>query len=381
MESAVTNNRTIFTIDDDAKVLKFLNIHLSSAGYKVKQSTGGNGVFSELDNNSYDLVICDMIMPDVAGVKILEYLRQKSDTIPIIMLTGVMDLPMAVEVMKKGAFDYLIKPILKENLLRTSNMAITQKEVIERNKELEELNRQHQNFLEQKVEERTAQLSSANEKLKKANDELRSLNMQFALVLGETVEAKDQMTFGHCSRMLYLCLKLGKFIGLAEPELESLEYATLLHDVGKVTVKEAVLNKPSSLTPEEYEHIKSHAFAGEKILGRIKPLRELAKMIGAHHEKYDGTGYPNGIKGDGIPVITRIISLMDTFDAMKSDRPYRKGLSLEVALEELKKVAGTQLVPEFVRVFIENKLYVIDEETDTVRSFMHIGDGERKRTG
>ncbi len=113
MDSAVTNNWTILTIDDDAKVLKFLNIHLSSAGYKVRQSAGGNGVFSELDDNSYDLVICDMIMPEVDGVKILEYLRRKSDTIPIIMPTGVMDLSMAVEVMKKGAFDYLIKPILK----------------------------------------------------------------------------------------------------------------------------------------------------------------------------------------------------------------------------------------------------------------------------
>jgi HD-GYP domain-containing protein (c-di-GMP phosphodiesterase class II) len=205
--------------------------------------------------------------------------------------------------------------------------------------------------------------------------------MQFALVLGETVEAKDQMTFGHCSRMLYHCTKLGEAIGLPEAELESLEYATLLHDVGKVAVKEAVLNKPSSLTPEEYEHIKNHAAAGERILGRIEPLRVLAKIIGAHHERYDGTGYPNGLKGDEIPVVTRIISLMDTFDAMKSDRPYRKGLPLEVALEELKKIAGTQLDPELVRVFIENKLYVIDEETDTLRSFMYIGDrGEGKRT-
>ena len=155
MDSTVSNKRTILTIDDDAKILKFLEIHLSSASYKVRQSVGGNGVFSELDKNSYDLVICDMKMPEVDGVRILEYCLKRYGTAPVIMLTGVMDVSTTVEVMKEGAFDYLIKPILKENLLRTAHKAIARKDLMERNMELEELNRQYQSLLEKKVEEGT----------------------------------------------------------------------------------------------------------------------------------------------------------------------------------------------------------------------------------
>lgn len=376
-------SRTILTIDDDVKILKVLNIHLSSAGYTVIQSTGGNDVFSHLDGNSHDLVICDIRMPEVDGLNVLDYVRKKSETLPIIMLTGVLDVTMAVEIMKKGAFDYLIKPILKENLLRAVEKAIAHRDLVERNRKLEEENKQYRYFLEEKVKERTAQLGSANQELKDAYAELKSLNMQFALVLAETIEAKDQMTFGHCSRMVYLCSKIGKFLELPEAELELLEYAALMHDIGKVTISDSILNKPSSLTPAEYSNMKLHAPMGEKIVGRIKPLRPLAKLIGSHHEKYDGTGYPNGLRGEDIPLISRIISLVDTFDAMHADRPYRKGLPLGTVLEDLGRLAGTQLDPNLVKLFVENKLYVLDETAETVRSFMHLKNNgtNRERQG
>lgn len=366
------SNRTVLIIDDDITILKFLAIHLSSVGHRVIQSTGGHDVFSFLEGNSYDLVICDIKMPEVDGVKVLEYLQEKSPTIPVIMLTGVMDVAMAVEIMKAGAFDYLIKPILKENLLRTAHKALAQKDIVERNKKLEEENIQYRFFLEDKVKERTVQLGLANTEIKDAYAELKSLNMQFALVLAETIEAKDQMTFGHCSRMVYLCSRIGKFLGLSEVELESLEYASLMHDIGKVTISDVILNKPSSLTPAEYDNMKQHALMGEKILSRIKPLHALAKLIGAHHEKYDGAGYPNGLKGEEIPLISRIISIVDTFDAMHADRAYRKGLPLNVVLDELGKLAGTQLDPHLVKIFIDNKLYVLDGTSETIRSFMHL---------
>jgi putative two-component system response regulator len=365
-------SRTVLTIDDDEKILKFLDIHLASAGYTVIQSTGGNKVFAELDLGAYDIVICDMTMPEVGGMQVVEHLRKISETVQIVMLTGVLDVNMAVEIMRKGAFDYLIKPIRKENLLRVIRMAIDKKELIERNMVLESQNRDYRNFLEKMVDKRTEQLKLAGDKLKDANIELKSLNIQFAQVLAETIEAKDQCTFGHCTRMLHLCSKVGRFINLPEKDMESLEYASLLHDVGKVTVKESILNKPSGLTDGEYAAMKSHALAGEKILRRIKPLQELAKTIGSHHEWYDGTGYPNRLKGDEIPLITRIISVVDTFDAMHADRPYRAGLPLETALEELKKASGTQLDPNIVDAFVDNKLYILDEKVETMRSFMHI---------
>jgi putative two-component system response regulator len=369
---SVMTNRTILAIDDDAAIHKILDIHLSSAGYEVIHTTGGKDVFYFLEENSYDLVFCDIKMPEVDGLKVLEYVRKKSEHIPIIMLTGLVDVTLAVEIMKMGAFDYLIKPILKENLLKTVRNALTQSDLAEKNRKLEVENEKYRLSLEEKVKERTEQLAKANAEITSAYAELKSLNMQFALVLAETIEAKDQLTFGHCSRMVHLCSQVGKFLGLSETELEMLEYASLMHDIGKVTISDAILNKPGSLTSVEYENMKGHAVMGEKILGRIKPLQALAKLIGAHHEKYDGTGYPNGLKGEEIPLVARIISLVDTFDAMYADRAYRKGLPINVVLEELEKMSGTQLDPKLVEILIENKLYVLDETSVGFRSFMHI---------
>ncbi len=364
--------RSVLLIDDDETILKFLSIHLASAGYKVAASRGGKDVFSVFQQDVFELVICDIRMPETDGIKVLEFMQDKFTAVPVIMLTGVQDATIAVEIMKKGAFDYLIKPVLKEDLLRTVHKAMTHKDMMERNRKLEEENRQYRNVLEERVEERTQQLNKKNMELKNAYAELKSLNIQFALVLAETIEAKDQLTFGHCSRMRFLCLKVGEFLDLPQAELDTLEFASLMHDLGKVTVNEAVLNKKGKLTDEEYEHMKRHASMGERILGRITPLKPLAKIIGAHHEKFDGTGYPNGLKGEEIPLITRIISLVDTFDAMHADRPYRKGLQTEIVLEELRKEAGKQFDPWLVNIFIENELYKIDAEVDIGQSFMHL---------
>lgn len=354
--------RKIFIVDDEEPIRKVLNTHLSKEGYKVIQSSGGNGIFGMLENNTFDIVISDIRMPEVDGVKVLEHVRQKFDTVPVIMLTGLTDISIAIDVMKKGAFDYLMKPVKKEDLLAIISKAIVHRDLLVRNKELEVENREYQLFLEQKVRDRTKELNSKAVELQKAYGMVKSMNIQFVNVLAETIEAKDHYTRGHCNRMRHLCVELGRSAGMSPEELEVLEYASLLHDLGKIGVSEGVLNKEGALTEEECRHIKEHTEIGEKILQGIPMMEQVARIIVAHHENFDGSGYPRKIAGDDIPFQARIIAVADLYDAMTSDRPYRKGLPLSVVLEEMKRVAGTQLDPEIVRFFIENKIYLLSKD-------------------
>lgn len=345
-------NRSIFIIDDEEPIRKVLNTHLAREGYKVIQSVGGKGIFELLRNNSFDLVICDMKMPEVDGVEILEFVKQNFDTIPIIMLTGLTDLSLAIEVMKRGAFDYITKPAKKDDLMTVVRKAFVQRDLLARNKELEVENKEYRASLEQKVRDRT-------EELQKAYGLLKSMNIQFVNVLAETIEAKDTHTRGHCNRMRSLCVAMGRIVGLSLEEIEVIEYSSLLHDLGKVGVSEAILNKGGPLTEDECGSMKRHPDIGEKILQSIALMEPVAKIIVAHHENFDGSGYPKGLKGDEIPLLARIISVADIYDAMGSDRPYRKGLPLDMILKEMKGVAGTQLDPELVNIFIKNKVYLV----------------------
>jgi response regulator RpfG family c-di-GMP phosphodiesterase len=356
--------RSIFVVDDEEAIRKVLNTHLTKEGYNVIQCSGGREVFNLLENNSFELVISDIRMPEVDGVKILEFIKERFDTVPVIMLTGLTDITIAVDVMKKGAFDYIIKPVKKEDLLYTIQRAFIHRDLLERNRELERENREYRMFLEKRVEERTEELNIKAEELQAAYGMLKAMNINFANALAETIEAKDRHTSGHCGRMRNLCVRLGKLLGLKPEEIEILEYASLLHDLGKVSVNELILNKGGPLNEEEFMSVKRHSEVGEKILKDIPLMKQVAIVIGAHHENFDGSGYPRGLKGSEIPIIARIIAVADTFDAMSSDRPYRKGLSLEFVIGELKRVSGTQLDPQIVEVFVENKESLLNNSSD-----------------
>lgn len=354
--------RKIFVIDDEEPIRKVMNTHLSKEGYSVVQSRGGSGVFSDLESGAFDLVICDIRMPEVDGVRVLDFLKKHYETVPVIMLTGLTDVSTVIEVMKKGAFDYLMKPVKKEDLMSIIRKALVHRDLLVRNTELELENREYQLFLEQKVRERTKELNSKAMELQKAYGHLKTMNIQFINVLAETIEAKDRHTRGHCNRMRCLCVELGRLAGLSPEELEILEYASLLHDLGKIGINETVLNKQGPLTVEECEHIKEHPEIGEKILQGIPLMEPVARIIVSHHENFDGSGYPKNLKGEEIPLPSRIISVADIYDAMSSDRPYRKGLRIEIVLEEMMRVAGTQLDPGIVRMFIENRLFEFNGE-------------------
>ncbi len=349
--------RTIFIVDDEGFIRKVLRTHLSKEGYNVVESPGGRRVYDDIDMTAFDLVISDITMPEVDGTKVLSYVRNNYDTVPVIMLTGLTDISIAIDIMKQGAFDYIIKPVKKIELMDVIRRALLHKDLIDRNKELERQNKEYQLYLEDKVRKRTEELSTKAVELKKAYALQKNTNKQLVKVMAETIEAKDRYTRGHCERMKNLCLKVGSHMNLPDEELEVLEYGTLLHDLGKIGTRESVLNKKGKLTEEEVLHMQEHALIGEKILDGVEQMREVGRVIGAHHECYDGSGYPRGLVGDSIPLPSRIIAVVDLFDAMYTTRPYRDGLDIDVIIKELIKVAGKQLDPHIVNVFLDEKLY------------------------
>jgi HD-GYP domain-containing protein (c-di-GMP phosphodiesterase class II) len=260
-------------------------------------------------------------------------------------------------VVRKGAFDCLTKPLKKENLLETIRKAFDFRDLLLRNSRLEAELQSLKTVFELKVAERTRELSDRVAQLGAAFSEARSANIQFVNVLAETIESSDRFTAGHCNRMRFLCVELGRLAGLGPEELEVLEYASLLHDLGNMNISETILNKNGPLTAPECGEIRRHPTIGERMLRVIPLMGRVAEVIASHHESYDGSGYPKGLKGADIPVMSRIIAVADAFDAMSSDRPYRKGLALEVVLGELTRAAGTQFDPELVKIFIEKKVY------------------------
>ncbi len=349
------HRRSIFIVDDEEPVRKALKSHLTEEGYRVIQSPGGSGLIEKLKGSSYELLICDMETVD--GVDLLEFSREHADSAPVIMLTGDSDTSGTAEVVKRGAFDCITKPLKKEDLLETIRKAFDWRDLLLRNRRLEVKLQSLKMALEFKVDERTRELSDRVEKLAADLRLAKSANIQFVNVLAETIESNDRFTAGHCNRMRFLSVELGRLAGLTPEELDVIEYAALLHDLGNMNIPETILNKNGPLTEGECSEIRRHPTIGERMLRVIPLMEQVAGVIASHHESYDGTGYPKGLKGTDIPIMSRVIAVADAFDAMSSDRPYRKGLQLEVVLGELTRAAGTQFDPELVKIFIENKVY------------------------
>jgi response regulator RpfG family c-di-GMP phosphodiesterase len=353
----------VLVIDDEEAVRKVLKTHLVKEGYQVEVSAGGSEVFGVLKQSRAEVLICDIKMPGVTGLEILDYVRLHMKTLPVITLTGLTDLSMAVDIMKRGAFDYIMKPVTKETLVGVVCKAFSLRELLLENRRLERQNRRYQILLEQKISDNAEDLGNRSVELMKAYGMLKSMNFRFVNVLAETIEAKDRHTRGHCNRMRRLCVQLGRIIGLEKKQLELIEYASMLHDIGKIGVNERVLNKRGPLNEEEKAHVRIHPELGKKILKGIPLMESVAEIVVSHHENYDGSGYPRGLKGDEIPLGARIISAADLYDAMSNDRPYRKGIGRERIVDEMKRVSGTQLDPQIVSIFIDNMDDVVQKET------------------
>lgn len=340
-------NKHIVTTDDDQAIRKVLQILLRKEGYQVTVCSNGDELLATLKTGSstVDLVLLDIKMPGLSGMQLLEILRRNYPRIPVVMLTAFNDLDTGMKAIRLGASDYLAKPVMREVLVECVSRvldanALKQDEVAEKDNTIA-----HQKELE--------------DQLQSALGALKSTTLATLEAFTETIEQKDPYTKGHCSRVRSISLAIASALNFSEENLHILEGGALLHDIGKIGIPEEILNKPSKLTKSEYQLIKEHPVAGERIVKYIDLFQAYRPIIRSHHERMDGKGYPDGLKGDQIPLDVRIVSLADAFDAMTTSRAYRSALPTELAVEELKLFSGTQFDPDLVNLFIEKEIYLL----------------------
>jgi putative two-component system response regulator len=292
-----------------------------------------------------DLVLLDIKMPGLSGFELLRIIRQRYPRIPVIMLTAFNDLDTGMKAIRLGASDYLAKPVGRENLLGCVER------VIENSIQMQEELAEKSHFL--------AYQRDLEDQLEDLLRTLKNTTLATLEAFSETIEQKDAYTKGHCSRVRNIVVAMGKALHLSPENILTLEGGSLLHDIGKIGIPEEILNKPTKLTKEEYDLIKMHPISGERIVKHIEMFQPYRPIIRSHHERFDGTGYPDGLKGEQIPLDVRIVSLADAFDAMTSSRAYRSALPTEIAIEELKLCSGTQFDPDLVNLFIEQEIYLL----------------------
>jgi len=328
----------VLVVDDEAPIREIITRKLSADGYEMNDASEAETALKELARENYDCVLSDIHMPGMDGVELLRRIRVTDQDIAVILVTGAPDMDAALEAMRLGAYDHLSKPLNLSELSLTVDRAIEKKRLVEQN-------RAYQRDLESMVQERTQQLAEAN-------DELKRLFMSSIKALAQALEAKDEYTQGHSARVAEIGVSIAQYLSLPDREIQNLWVAGLLHDIGKIGIRENVLNKPGKLDEAEWESVQQHPVVAARILGPIEELSDVIEIVMHHHEHFDGSGYPEGIRGSDIPLGARILTVADAYDALTSKRPYRDALPSEEAISILEDAAGTQFDPVIVRAFV-----------------------------
>jgi putative nucleotidyltransferase with HDIG domain len=328
----------ILVVDDEEAIREVVSSLLEAKSYKCNSVSNGRLAQQFLEKNQVDLVLSDMVMPEMDGLSLVEWLRKYDSDIPVIMVTAMHDLSTALEAIRRGAYDYILKPFEKDQLYWGVRRALQHRRLV-----LE--NRNYQRNLEKLVEERTAQLQGALEQLEQSYDDTLE-------ALGGALDLKDAETEGHCRRVTAFTIAIAKAMKVDPQILPQIARAAFLHDIGKMAIPDQILRKPGPLNDEEREVMRTHCEIGYNMVTRIPFLREAAEIVLSHQEYFDGTGYPRGLRNEDIPLGARIFAVADALDAMVSDRPYRKALPLSHAREEIQRCSGTQFDPKVVEVFL-----------------------------
>ena len=339
--------KTILVVDDEEFIRTLVRERLELSGYSIGEASNGKDALAKLSAERYSVLLTDIRMPEMDGIALLkESASRYPDTAGIVM-SAYAELDTAVAALKIGACDYITKPFNFDVLLITIENAI-RKKAIERQLQDYQLN------LEKKVKEQTDLINSVY---------VRSID---ALI--KALEAKDFYTRGHSQRVTMYSVAIGKSMHLPEERIERLRQAAVLHDLGKIGIREDIMNKPGKLTEEEFKEITLHPEVATRILEPIPFFRPVLPSILHHHERFDGKGYPAGLAGKAIPLESRIMAIADTFDAMTSTRAYRNALSLEAANVEILRCSGAQFDPEIVPVFMEvqGKIEILGDIGDMI---------------
>lgn len=336
----------ILIIDDEEVICDFLRDLLKDREYSVTTEQSGEKGLEVAEKEGFDVVIVDLRMPGMDGIEVLEGLKKHDPDSIVIVITAYGSLESAQQALRLGAYDYITKPFNVEQISFAVKRAVTSRRLIIANRRLMKDLEKQTLLLERKVEERTKELTSTHK-------ELQEVYMRTITALASAVDAKDHYTRSHSEHVTKYAVAIAKEMRLAPSEIELIREACQLHDLGKIGIHDYILTKPGKLTPEEWDEIRLHSLRGAEILKPLTFLNGVIELIRQHHERYDGKGYPYGYKGKKIELGARIIAAADAYDAMISERPYRKAYSKEGAIKELKRNSGTQFDPKVIKAFLK----------------------------
>jgi putative nucleotidyltransferase with HDIG domain len=326
----------ILIVDDEPEITAILT-DLFADEYDCDTAGSAELALEALKDREFELVVSDITMPGMSGLQMIPHVKERSPNTVVVMISGMQTVESAIGALRLGAFDYVMKPFDLRQVEAVVKRALEHQDLIV-------AKQRYENHLEELVEQRTAELDHT---LNSLEDAYRST----LKALTAALETRDQETHGHSERVVTYSLRLGREYGLDASRMKALEFGSLLHDIGKIGVPDLILRKPAKLTEEEWVLMREHPMHGQQILRGIEFLEGAARVVAQHHEKWDGSGYPLGLQGEEIDLCARIFSVADAFDAMTSNRVYRKGKPYQDAARELDDWAGKQFDPKVVEAF------------------------------
>jgi response regulator RpfG family c-di-GMP phosphodiesterase len=326
----------ILVVDDEPEIREVLCALLEEQ-YECAAVGSAEDALARLRVEEFNLIISDIMMGGMSGLEMMPQVITISPETVVVMISGVQTIESAIRALRAGAFDYIMKPFDLRQVEAAVERALE-------HYDLRAAKRRYENHLEELVRERTAQLDDT---LASLEDAYRST----LKALAHALETRDAETHGHSERVVSFSLRLGRELQLDKEQMRALEFGSLLHDIGKIGVPDAILRKPAKLTEDEWVKMRQHPLHGQQILRGIAFLEGAMRVVAQHHEKWNGSGYPLGLRGEEIDLNARIFAVADAFDAMTSDRVYRAGKPYEAAAEELEKFAAIQFDPEVVAAF------------------------------
>jgi len=325
---------SVLVVDDEEPIRNALRKYLKQQQFEVHTAGSGDEALQLLRLHKIALMLSDIRMPGTSGIDLVPQALEIEPDLAILMLTAVNDATSAALCMQRGAMDYLTKPIELADLGRAVQRALKRREMLLENRHLNQ-------WLKEEVTTRTHELQ-------RERNRLENVSTATLEALVNALEAKDPYLRGHSARVADLSANLAAELGLSEEDIDRVRMAGRLHDLGKIGTREAVTNKEGPLTPEEFEHVKQHVIIGAQILAPLVHLGDVVAMVRSHHERWDGTGYPDGLRGEEVPMGGRIIAAAEVFDALTTARPYQEKMTPEQAAERMGDLAGTVLDPTVV---------------------------------